>query len=217
MSRLKEKKNKTKDERFAHKCSVDFPFFLMTKDGAPFYSWVFSENNMFKTCFFSLISINEDHNCVLLELLVPCCARPACCQKVLYRSSSRILMDVSFLCGISEVELPVYDDLILRNIETHRIPLCFSTSSSSFEIWRNETKLRNTATVVLHHQGDQDVPISIRIQTKKTSHHVCVKKGESRAITVEDILYISKEESTENVQALLDIQLNMVRRKKIKL
>ena len=115
------------------------------------------------------------------------------------------------------MELPVYDALILRNIETHHILLCFSTSPNSFEIWRNGTKLLNTATVVLHHQDDQDVPITIKVQTKKACHDMCVQKGESRAITVKDIMFILKEESIENVQALLEIQFNMVRREKIKL
>lgn len=217
MSKLKEIKNKTKDEGFAHKRSMCSPFLLIKEDGEPFYSWVFFERSVFKTCYFSVISMNEEQNCVLLELLVPCCTRSTCCQKVLYRSSSKILVDLSFLCGISEVELPVYDALILRNIETHHILLCFSTSPNSFEIWRNGTKLLNTATVVLHHQDDQDVPITIKVQTKKACHDMCVQKGESRAITVKDIMFILKEESIENVQALLEIQFNMVRREKIKL
>ncbi|MGG1699129.1 CotZ-related putative spore coat protein [Bacillus zhangzhouensis] len=217
MSKLKELNNKTKDEGFTHKRSMSSPFLLIMEDGEPFYSWVFFEKSVFKTCYFSLISINEEQNCVVLELLVPCCMRSACCQKVLYRSSSRILVDLSFLCGMSEVELPVYDALILKNIEPHHILLCFSTSASSFEIWRNGTKLLNTATVVLHHQDDQDVPISVKIQTKKACHDICVQKGESRAITVKDMMFILKEESIENVQALVEIQINIVRRKKIKL
>lgn len=72
-----------------------------------------------------------------------------------------------FLCGLMKVKLPVYDALILKNIESHHILLCFSASSSSVEIWRNGTKLLNTATVVLHHHDDQNVPVSITIQTKK--------------------------------------------------
>ncbi|MDR0125742.1 MULTISPECIES: CotZ-related putative spore coat protein [Bacillus] len=217
MSKLKELNNKTKDEGFTHKRSMSSPFLLIMEDGEPFYSWVFFEKSVFKTCYFSLISINEEQNCVVLELLVPCCMRSACCQKVLYRSSSRILVDLSFLCGMSEVEMPVYDALILKSIEPHHILLCFSTSPSSFEIWRNGTKLLNTATVVLHHQDDQDVPISVKIQTKKACHDICVQKGESRAITVKDMMFILKEESIENVQALVEIQINIVRRKKIKL
>ncbi|OLP66314.1 hypothetical protein BACPU_06160 [Bacillus pumilus] len=127
-------------------------------------------------------------------------------------------MDLSFLCGMSEVGLPVYDAFILRKIETHHVVQRVSTSPTSFEVWRNGTRFHNTATVVLCHQGDQDVSIAIRVQTKKACHRLCVEKGESRAITVENIMFISKEiSSIENAQALLDIQLNLVRKKKIKL
>ncbi|MCW6697718.1 CotZ-related putative spore coat protein [Bacillus sp. RP12] len=193
------------------------PFLLIMENGEPFYSWVFVERSVFKTCYFSLISINEEQNCVVLELLVPCCMRSTCCQKVLYRSSSKILVDLSFLCGMIEAELPVYDALILKNIEPHHLLLDFSTSPSSVEIWRNGTRLLNTATVVLHHHDDQEVPVSITIQTKKACHDICVQKGESRSITVKDMMLILKKQATENVQARLDIQLNMVQRKKIRL
>nr|MDF9458994.1 CotZ-related putative spore coat protein [Bacillus pumilus] len=143
--------------------------------------------------------------------------RSTCCQKVLYRSSSKILVDLSFLCGMIEAEPPVYDALILKNIEPHHLLLDFSTSPSSVEIWRNGTRLLNTATVVLHHHDDQEVPVSITIQTKKACHDICVQKGESRSITVKDMMLILKKQATENVQARLDIQLNMVQRKKIRL
>lgn len=116
-----------------------------------------------------------------------------------------------------EAELPVYDALILKNIEPHHLLLDFSTSPSSVEIWRNGTRLLNTATVVLHHHDDQEVPVSITIQTKKACHDICVQKGESRSITVKDMMLILKKQATENVQARLDIQLNMVQRKKIRL
>ncbi|MFW5429158.1 CotZ-related putative spore coat protein [Bacillus pumilus] len=217
MSKLKEIINQTKNEGFTHKRSMSSPFLLIMENGEPFYSWVFVERSVFKTCYFSLISINEEQNCVVLELLVPCCMRSTCCQKVLYRSSSKILVDLSFLCGMIEAELSVYDALILKNIEPHHLLLDFSTSPSSVEIWRNGTRLLNTATVVLHHHDDQEVPVSITIQTKKACHDICVQKGESRSITVKDMMLILKKQATENVQARLDIQLNMVQRKKIRL
>ncbi|MCY7616373.1 hypothetical protein C6Y01_01340 [Bacillus sp. NMCC46] len=217
MSKLKEIINQTKNEGFTHKRSMSSPFLLIMENGEPFYSWVFVERSVFNTCYFSLISINEEQNCVVLELLVPCCMRSTCCQKVLYRSSSKILVDLSFLCGMIEAELPVYDALILKNIEPHHLLLDFSTSPSSVEIWRNGTRLLNTATVVLHHHDDQEVPVSITIQTKKACHDICVQKGESRSITVKDMMLILKKQATENVQARLDIQLNMVQRKKIRL
>lgn len=217
MSKLKEINNQTKNEGFTYKRSMSSPFLLIMENGEPFYSWVFFERSVFKTCYFSLISINEEQNCVVLELLVPCCMRSTCCQKVLYRSSSKILVDLAFLCGMIEAELPVYDALILKNIEPHHLLLGFSTSPSSVEIWRNGTRLLNTATVVLHHHDDQDVPVSITIQTKKACHDICVQKGESRSITVKDMMLILKKQATENVQARLDIQLNMVQRKKIRL
>ncbi|WP_284386097.1 CotZ-related putative spore coat protein [Bacillus safensis] len=84
-------------------------------------------------------------------------------------------------------------------------------------MWRNGRKLLNTATVVLHDHDDQNVPVSISIQRKKTCHEICVQKGESRAITVKDMILILKKQSAENVQARLEIQLNMVQRKKIRL
>ncbi|SFW99399.1 Spore coat protein Z [Bacillus altitudinis] len=217
MSKLKEINNQTKLEGFTHKRSMSSPFLLTMEDGEPFYSWVFFERSVFKTCYFSLSSINENQNCVVLELLVPCCNRSTCCQKVLYRSSSKILVDLSFLCGIIEVELPVYDALILKNIESHHIFLCFSTTPSSVEVWRNGTKFLNTATVVLHHQDHQDVPVAIRIHTGTFCYDLLVQKGESRAITVKDVKFILKSPSTENVQARLDMQINMVQRRKIKL
>lgn len=116
-----------------------------------------------------------------------------------------------------EADLPVYDALILKNIEPHHLLLNFSTSPSSIEIWRNGTKSPNAATVVLHHRDDQDVPVSITIQTKKACHDICVQKGESRSITVKDMMLIFNHQTTEKVQARLDIQLNMVQRKKIRL
>ncbi|TKI24248.1 hypothetical protein FCO27_05450 [Bacillus pumilus] len=217
MSKLKEINNQTKNESFTHKRSMSPSFLLLMEDGEPFYSWVFFEKSVFKTCYFSLISINEEQNCVVLELLVPCCMRSACCQKVLYRSSSKILVDLSFLCGMIEAEQPVYDAIILKNIEPHHLLLGFSTSPSSVEIWRNGTKSPNVATVILHHHDDQDVPVSITIQTKKSCHDICVQKGESRSITVKDMMLIFNHQTTEKVQACLDIQLNMVQRKKIRL
>ncbi|MFW0808625.1 CotZ-related putative spore coat protein [Bacillus pumilus] len=217
MSKLKEINNQTKNEGFTHKRSISSPFLLIMEDGEPFYSWVFFERSVFKTCYFSLISINEEQNCVVLELLVPCCMRSTCCQKVLYRSSSKILVDLSFLCGMIETELPVHDAFILKNIEPHHLLLDFSTSPSAVEIWRNGTKLPNAATVVLHHRDDQDVPVSITIQTKKACHDICVQKGESRSITVKDMMLILNHQTAEKVQARLDIQLNMVQRKKIRL
>ncbi|MCM2988304.1 CotZ-related putative spore coat protein [Bacillus safensis] len=147
------------------------PFLLFMEDGEPFYSWVFFEKSVFKTCYFSLLSINEEQNFVVLELLVPCCMRSTCCQKVLYRSSSKILVDLSFLCRLIEEDLPVYyDALILKNIEPYHLHFDFSTSPCSVEIWRNGTNLLNTATLVLHHHDDQDVPVSITIQTRKACH-----------------------------------------------
>ncbi|MFS0654850.1 CotZ-related putative spore coat protein [Bacillus sp. 179-C3.3 HS] len=207
----------SKDVRFAYKRSIRSPFLLIMEDGEPFCSWVFYERNAFKTCYFSLVSINEEHHCVWLELLVPCCTRATCSRKVLYRSSSRILVDLSCICGITQVGLPVYDALILKNIQTHRLHFCLSTTSHSIDVWRNGTTCPNTATIVLCHQGNQDVPITISIQTKKGCHFLSVKKGESRSITLENIMLISKEKSLEHVEAILEIQLHVVKRRKIKL
>ncbi|MEH7650654.1 CotZ-related putative spore coat protein [Bacillus safensis] len=129
MSKLKEINNQTKNESFTHKRSMSPPFLLFMEDGEPFYSWVFFEKSVFKTCYFSLLSINEEQNFVVLELLVPCCMRSTCCQKVLYRSSSKILVDLSFLCRLIEEDLPVYyDALILKNIEPYHLHFDFSTS-----------------------------------------------------------------------------------------
>ncbi|OLP66259.1 hypothetical protein BACPU_05610 [Bacillus pumilus] len=208
--------NRLKDMQ--HEISGDIicpPFCFITGDGKPFYSWVFTGNKVFETCFFSLISINEENNCVLLELLVPCFKNFHLCQKGLYRSNSCVLVDISLFCGISEVELPVFDYIILEHIEKYPVLCCFSTSSCSLELWRNGTRSMNTATVVLHHQDEQDSPISINIQTKKSLHTLCVEKGESRAITVKDVNSIMKNDSKHKIRALLELQLNLIQREKI--
>nr|WP_257215506.1 CotZ-related putative spore coat protein [Bacillus pumilus] len=82
---------KTTNEDFAHKRLMSSPFLLIMEDGEPFYSWVFFERSVFQTCYFSLISINEEQSCVVLELLATWCMGSTCCQKVLYQSTSKIL------------------------------------------------------------------------------------------------------------------------------
>ncbi|UQZ48054.1 CotZ-related putative spore coat protein [Bacillus sp. PK3-037] len=210
VNKLKEIQNKNLE--FAQKCPSITPFYLLTQEGELFIASSLSNGHSFQTSFFSIISVNEPSNCVVLELLVPCCLQSMCCTRVLYRSNSRILIDTSFLCGIAEVKIPVYDGLILKNIVKDIFNLCFSTNEKTSNIlWSNESTFANTATVTLHHKDNKDSTIKIKLQTKEDIYSLCVKKGESFAITVKDLECLKVDSSNGKIHGLIEVQLNHIK------
>ncbi|WEY94647.2 CotZ-related putative spore coat protein [Bacillus subtilis] len=87
-------------------CFAVTPVFLINREGEHFIASGISNGELFQTCYFKVISVNELRKCAVLELLVPCCKKTLCANKVLYRSDSRILIDISFFSGIGEVKIP---------------------------------------------------------------------------------------------------------------
>ncbi|MDM5296804.1 CotZ-related putative spore coat protein [Bacillus pumilus] len=202
----------TKNE-FVQKCSSITPFFLMTQEGEHFFASGLSNDHSFQTCYFTVVSVNELRNCVVLELLVPCCMKPICANKVLYRSDSRILIDISFLCGIGEVNIPVYDYSVVKTSIKDNFDICFSTSKNKPNIlWNSELNFANTATVILHHKDHEHSPIKIILQTKENIFSLCVKKGESCAITVKDLECLKVDSSKRTLHGLIEVQLNRIKK-----
>ncbi|MED1124606.1 CotZ-related putative spore coat protein [Bacillus atrophaeus] len=213
IEKLKENHNINKKVEFVQKCSSLTPIFLINQEGEHFFASGLSNGHSFQTCYFIVISVNELRNCVVLELLVPCCMKPICANKALYRTDSRILIDISFLCGIGEVNIPVYDYLVLKTSIKDNFDICFSTSENKSSIlWNNESNFANTATVTLHHKDNEDSAIKIILQTKENIFSLGVKKGESCAITVKDLECLKVYSSKRKLHGLIEVQLNHIKK-----
>ncbi|WP_459380093.1 CotZ-related putative spore coat protein [Bacillus atrophaeus] len=211
IEKLKEIHKISEKLEFVQKCSSITPFFFITQEGELFFATGVSNGHSFQTCYFTVISVNELRNCVVLELLVPCCSKLICTNKVLYRSNSRILIDISFLCGIGEVKIPVYDYLILKTNIKDKFNICFSTSENKPSIlWNNESNFANTATVTLHHKDSKESTIKVILQTKENIFSLGVKKGESCAISVKDLECLKVDSSKRKLHGLIEVQLNHI-------
>ncbi|MCY8933979.1 hypothetical protein MOE21_15355 [Bacillus atrophaeus] len=213
IEKLKEIHNISKKIEFVQKCSSITPFFLITQEGELFFASGLSNGHSFQTCYFTVVSVNELQNCVVLELLVPCCLKSICANKALYRSDSRILIDTSFLCGIGEVNIRVYDYLVLKTSIKDNFDICFSTSENKSTIlWNSESSFANTATVTLHHKDNKYSTIKIILQTKDNIFSLSVRKGESCAITVKDLECLKVDSSKRKLHGLIEVQLNHIKK-----
>lgn len=194
-------------------CFYVTPIFLITQEGEHFFASGISKGISFQTCYFTVVSVNELQNCAVLELLVPCCLESICANKVLYRSESRILIDISFICGIGELNIPVYDYLVIKTTIKDTFNICFSTPENKSSIlWNNVSNIDNTATVTLHHKDDKNSTIKIFLQTKKNISSLSVRKGECIAITVKDLECLKVDSSNQILHALLEVQLNHIKK-----
>ncbi|MGG1103218.1 CotZ-related putative spore coat protein [Bacillus subtilis] len=192
-------------------CFSVTPVFLINQEGEHFIVSGISNGQLFQTCYFKVVSVNEQRNCVVLELLVPCCMRTLCGNKALYRTDSRILVDISFFCGIGEVKIPVYDYLILKPSIKDKFEICFSTNENKTGVlWNNESNFANTATVTLHHKDTKNSSIKIILQTKENIYSLHVNKGESCSITVKDLKCLKIESSKRKLQGQIEVQLNHI-------
>lgn len=192
-------------------CFAVTPVFFINQEGEHFIASGISNGELFQTCYFKVISVNELRKCVVLELLVPCCMKTLCANKVLYRSDSRILIDISFFCGIGEVKIPVYDYLILKPSIKDKFEICFLTNENKTGVlWNNESNFANTATVTLHHKDTKNSSIKIILQTKENIYSLGVNKGESCSITVKDLECLKIESSKRKSKGQIDVQLNHI-------
>ncbi|WP_156476216.1 CotZ-related putative spore coat protein [Bacillus nakamurai] len=213
IKKLKEIHNINKKLEIVQKCSCINPFFLITREGEHFFASDLSNGHSFKTCYFTVISVNEPRNCVVLELLVPCCLNSICTNRALYRSNSRILIDISCFCGMGILKIPVYDYLVLKTNIKDKFRICFSTTEKKSSIlWNNESNFANTATVTLHHKDNKNSTIKINLQTKEYLYSLSVKKGESCAITVKDLECLSVDSSKKILHGLIEVQLNHIKK-----
>lgn len=213
IKKLKEIHDINKKSGNVQKYSCIYPFFLITQEGEHFFASGLSNGHSFKTCFFTVVSVNELRNCVVLELLVPCCLNSKCANRALYRSSSRILIDISCFCGMGLLKIPVYDYLVLKTNIKDKFRICFTTTKKKSSIlWNNKSNFANTATVTLHHKDNKNSTIKINLQTKENLYSLNVKKGESCAITVKDLECLSIDSSKKILHGLIEVHLNHIKK-----
>lgn len=209
---LKELKKIRGTQTHRLECQTVTPFLLVGQDGTPFTVVGLSKGCFFSSPYFSVVSINEEIFCAVLEVLYPCC-----CGKNLFRSEARVLVDLTFLCGIETMATPIYECLEQSHITTERIclPFMLTKQDSSKVVYSIEWKEpQHTETVSIHYNGP-DPEVELLIYTNEEIITLRIPKDTFQSRTVFNLQSIEIVSPTERVNGTIDIQLNYCEKKNI--
>lgn len=224
VNELVEKEMIHKNTEFISECQNAQPFILLLSNGSPFVVTGRSQNCFFETVFFLVKSVNEETQCAVLELLFPCPPISEdldniVCVTALFQTMACITVDLSCFCGIVNVNIPVFECLILCDVfkDTIRCPFLLTNTSPLHNIWTetNETKINNTATITVQYTNGTDPQIEVIITTDMGIVVLPVLKGGCRAVTLINISSVSISAPAGEIEGTVEIQLNRIERREI--
>lgn len=188
---------------------INLPFMLIRQDGMPFTAYGLAGNCLFSSPYFIITSDSEPNQCVLLEVLFPCCG-----GKKLVHTKSRVLVDLTCFVGAQVVSKPVIDCLEKCVVVVNQIclPFEFTNEEESKTIWEIQRKeVEHIATITILHCGSAEV-LDFILNTEQEVISLQLQKGESRSTTVYNLQSIKIEHPKTSVKGKLDIQLNFLER-----
>lgn len=189
--------------------NINLPFMLIGQDGMPFTAYGLADNCLFSSPYFIITSVSKPDQCVLLEVLFPCC-----CGKKLVHTKSRVLVDLTCFAGVQVVSKPVIDCLQKCIVAVDQICLPFELTNEEepkpiWEIQREETE--HIATVTVLYFGTDEV-LDLVLNTGQEEISIQLQKSESRSITVCNLQSLEIENPKKSVKGKIDIQLNFLKR-----
>ena len=210
--RLKEIAAVNKKAMYTVECQTALPFILVGRDGTPFTVFGFSRGCFFRSPFFTVLSVNDESSCVVLEVLAPCG-----CENHLFRTKARVIVNANRFCGIEIVDLPVYDYLQVAYVTKDQLCLPFKATNkdSPKTIWKIEQKgLQHVGTLSVRYIGTES-KVELALYTKEKCITLQVPKGEFRSITIFNLQSIDIATPMDVVKGTIDIQLNCCDKKNI--
>lgn len=189
------------------------PLMLMGKDGTPFTVPGFSKGCFFKSNFFTLLSVNVQHHCAILEVLMPC--RSGC---RLFRTQAKVLVDLNCFCGVDRVTAPVFDYLQCSHVTQERIclPFMLKEDEPPKTIYSMEQKSVQDAETIAVRNTSRDSCVKMNIYAHGETIPFIVPRAGFRSLTVSNLKSIEILTPGETVTGLVDLQLNIYGKKKIR-
>lgn len=202
--------NKKERDILELECQSALPFILFTTNGELFSSFGFSKSSFFNSHFFTVVSINKETQCAVLEVLL-------CKQDKLFRTKTFVVIDISCICGIHIIPFPVFDFFVEAHLTNDHfcLPFHLTKEDSSKTIWRATQNKMETATTISVTCEETDQVAKLIVNTKSGVIPLKVPKGEISSITVSDIRSIEVLTPDEIVKGTVEIQLNRCEKKKI--
>ena len=212
MDRLKEIDMVNRQAMHPSECQTAVPFMLVGRDGTPFTVFGFSKGCFFKSRFFTVHSMHGEGLCVVLEVLAPCD-----CDKHLFRTKARVIINSNRFCGITLVDIPVFDYLQVSYVVTDQLCLPFMLCKKDVpkKIYRLDRKEQlHTETVSVHYTG-ADPQVELTLYTKEKSILLQVPKDEFRSLTVCQLQSIEIATPMDGVKGTIELQLHFCEKKKL--
>ncbi|MCZ2259929.1 CotZ-related putative spore coat protein [Sporosarcina sp. G11-34] len=210
--RLKKIEPINKKETHKLACQSALPFMLVGKDGEPFSVIGISGGCFFVSSFFTVICIDEKSKCAVLEVLFP-----RCCGRELFRTQARIFVDLSCFCGIEALPIPVFDCLIECHVKKDHLclPFMLVKTDTTKTVWSTvQEKIGNTATITVNYVGPDPI-VNLTLVTKDEVIPFVMVRGECRSVTVLNLKSIEVLTPLEQVRGTVEVQLNLVEKKKV--
>lgn len=219
---LKRIESINKKKKNTIKCQSILPFILLLESNKkPFFLFGISRQCCFKSLFFTVKSVDEKKNCAVLELLFPCSDINEqldflCDVKILFRTKIYVVVDLSCFCGMTILEIPVFDCLVKCNVCKDKInfPFNVKNENSPCIIWTTK-QIDNTATITIQYNDGMDSYIEVILMTGTGTVTIHVFKGECRSVTVKDILSIEISKHTKEIEGNVEIQFNSIKRSNV--
>lgn len=202
--------NKKERDMLELECMSALPFTFLGTNNELFSGFGFSGGYFFKSHFFTVVSINKETKCAVLEVLL-------CKKDKLFRTKSRVVIDISCICGIQIIPFPVFDFYLEAHLTNDHfcLPFHLTKRDTPKTIWRaSQNKMENATTISVNHEGTDQVARLI-VNTKSGVMPMTVPKGEISSITVSDILSMVVLTPKEIVKGTVEIQLNRCEKRKI--
>ncbi|WP_342512036.1 CotZ-related putative spore coat protein [Sporosarcina sp. FSL K6-1522] len=212
MDRLKEIDTVNQQAMNPFECQTAVPFMLVGRDGTPFTVFGFSRGCFFKSRFFTVHSIHGGELCVVLEVLAPCD-----CNGHLFRTKAKVVVNSNRFCGLTLVDVPVFDYLQVSYVVTDQLCLPFMLCKKDVPktIYRLDGKEQLHAETVSVHYTGTDPQVELTLYTKEKSIRLQVPKDEFRSLTVCQLQSIEIATPVDVVKGMIELQLHFCEKKKL--
>lgn len=186
------------------------PFRLIGQDGAPFTVLGFSKGCFFRSPFFTIMSMDCESHCAVLEVLVPC-------GNELFHTEARVLVRLNCFCSFEIVSKPVFDCLEQSQITKDQfcLPFKLTKNDSPKTICRiDRNDVQHMGTISVHYTGT-DPEVKLTLYTKEETISLTIPRGKFRSITGLNLQSIEIANPIESVKGTIDTQLNFCEKKTI--
>ncbi len=198
------------------------PFCLFNYDGKLLTLAGNTKKGQFTTPFFIVKAVDTKKNCALLELLFPFPIienkhnqkfplNKFCCVKKLFYTKSKLFVNLADFCGLTFVEIPVFDYLTKSRVikDSFCLAFCLSQNCPPQNIWETSKKhLNNITTITSSYNYGTDSELQMFLYTKTKTYKMFIPKGHCQSLTISDLKYIEILTPQKFVAGTIQIQLN---------